>query len=47
MPADDIIIIGPHKVQSNLSNQDTADRLRQVADALEAGEVQAEAPEAE
>lgn len=47
MPADDIIIIGPKKVQSNLSNQETIDRLREAADALESGEISADPAQGE
>lgn len=34
-----IIIIDPDKVKSSLSTEETIDRLRNAADALEAGEM--------
>lgn len=47
MPADDIIVIGPGpKVRSNASNEETAARLREVADMLDSGEMDVEPTEA-
>lgn len=46
MPGGPIIIIDPNTVKSPLSNEETAARLREVADMLDSGEMDVEPTEA-